>query len=174
MRVALLEELFDAAAPVLGADMPAYRNHAYRVFHLARALGAKGPEVEDKLAIACHFHDLGIWTDHTFDYLEPSVTRATDYLQAHGRSDWIDEIAAMIRQHHKVTSAGPYGPLVEVFRRADWIDLTLGLRRFGLPIDSLREVRTAFPNCGFHRRLVALTAARLRSHPFRPLPMFRW
>ena len=169
-----LEELFRASAAVLGADLDGYRNHARRVFHFARALGAEGPESEHKLGIACHVHDLGIWTDHTFVYLEPSVALATAHLDEQGLSGWAGEISSMIREHHKVTSAGDEGSLVEVFRRADWIDVSLGLRRFGVSRAFVREVRRAFPNCGFHRRLVALTLERLRSHPLSPLPMFRW
>jgi hypothetical protein len=172
--VPVLEELFRASAAVLGADLDGYRNHAHRVFHFARVLGAEGPESEHKLAIACHFHDLGIWTDHTFDYLEPSVALATAYLDEQGLSGWAAEISSVIREHHKVTSAGEYGPLVEIFRRADWIDVSLGVRRFGVSRAFVREVRRAFPNRGFHRRLVALTLERLRSHPLSPLPMFRW
>jgi len=119
-----LEELFRASAAVLGADLDGYRNHARRVFHFARALGAEGPESEHKLGIACHVHDLGIWTDHTFVYLEPSVALATAHLDEQGLSGWAGEISSMIREHHKVTSAGDEGSLVEVFRRADWIDVS--------------------------------------------------
>lgn len=172
--VPLLEELLGTSADALGADRVAYRNHAHRVFHFARALGAGGPDDERKLAIGCHFHDLGIWTDRTFDYLEPSVALAAAYLDEQGLSDWASEISAMIRQHHKVTSARASGSLVETFRRADWVDVSLGARRFGLGPAFLREVRRAFPNRGFHRRLVELTLERVRSHPLDPLPMFRW
>ena len=172
--VAPLEELFGTSASVLGADFDGVLNHALRVFHFARALGGEGPESERKLVVACHFHDLGIWTEHTFDYLEPSVALATAYLDEQGLSSWSDEVSSMIREHHKVTPAGDEGSLVEIFRRADWIDVTLGLRRFGVPRSFVREVQRAFPDCGFHRRLVALTLERLRSHPLSPLPMFRW
>lgn len=172
--VAALEELFRESGEVLGADLDGYRNHTQRVFHFARALGAVGPEAERKLAIACYFHDLAIWTDQTFDYLELSVVRATAYLEEQGLSEWGGEIASMIREHHKITSAGGTNSLVEIFRRADWIDVSLGILRFGLPGPFLREVQQAFPNCGFHRRLVALTLKRLRTHPLSPLPMFHW
>lgn len=172
--VPLLEELFLASADVLGGDLDGYRNHASRVFHFARALGAEGSEAERKLAIACHFHDLGIWTDHTFDYLEPSVALATAYLDEQGLCDWTAEISSMIREHHKLTSAGAADSLVEIFRRADWIDVSLGILRFGISRPFLREVQHAFPDCGFHRRLVVLTLERLRKHPLRPLPMFHW
>jgi hypothetical protein len=40
------------------------------------------------LVIAACFHDLGIWTDHTFDYLSPSAGLARDYLQRYGLSAW--------------------------------------------------------------------------------------
>lgn len=64
--------------------------------------------------------------------------------------------------------------LGEIFRRADWTDVSLGLRCFGLPWTFVREVQRKFPDSGFHWRLVALTLERLRSHPLSPLPMFHW
>lgn len=173
-RVAELEDLFRDSGQVFGADFDGYRNHTYRVFHFARALGVVGPDAERKLAIACYFHDLAIWTDQTFDYLELSVVRAAAYLEDQGLTEWGEEIASMIREHHKITSAGDAGSLVEIFRRADWVDVSLGVLRFGIPGPFLRDVQEAFPNCGFHRRLVALTLERLRTHPLSPLPMFHW
>jgi hypothetical protein len=129
----------------------------------------------EKFAVAAHFHDLGIWTDATFDYLAPSIARALCHLERNGRGEWSAEIAQMIAQHHKVTAyLANDGHLVESFRRADWIDVSLGVRRFGVDRSLILEVRSAFPNAGFHRRLVQLGARRLRSHPFNPLPMFKW
>ena len=161
-----LEELFGASADVLGADLDGYRNHAQRVSHFARAPGAEGQEAERKLAIACYFHDPGIWTDRIFDDLEPSVARATAYLEEQGLSEWSTEISWMIREHHKITSTREAHSLSELFRRADWIDVSLGILHFGVSGPFFREVQHAFPDCGFHRRLVALTLERLRSQPF--------
>ena len=80
-----------------------------------------------------------------------------------------------IRDHHKVTGArGPAGALAEPFRRADWTDVTLGWRRFGLPASVYAAIRARWPDQGFHWRLVELTGARWRRHPFSPLPMVRW
>jgi hypothetical protein len=89
--------------------------------------------------------------------------------------DWIPEIEAMIANHHKITPSGadPHW-LVESFRRADWIDVSRGLRRFGLPRTFIAAVTAAWPNAGFHRRLVQLTLARFRKHPLTPLPMVKW
>jgi len=90
-------------------------------------------------------------------------------------ADWIPEIEAMIVDHHKVTSSRPNPQsLVEAFRRADWIDVTLGLRRFGLPRPFVAAVAATWPNAGFHRRLVELTIDRWRKHPLNPLPMVKW
>ena len=63
--------------------------------------------------------------------------------------------------------------IAEPFRRADWIDVTRGLRTFGLPRVVINEVFAAWPSAGFHRRLVELSFERLRTHPLSPLPMLR-
>ena len=92
---------------------------------------ANAPDADslEKIAIAAAFHDLGIWTDHAFDYLTPSVKHAKAYLGRHDRAEWTAEIAEMICQHHKVSAyAGAAGSLVEPFRRADWIDVTRGFQ----------------------------------------------
>ena len=90
-------------------------------------------------------------------------------------ADWIPEIEAMIVDHHKVTPsrANPQ-LLVESFRRADWIDVSRGLRRFGLPRTFIATVATTWPNAGFHRRLVQLTIDCFWKHPLTPLPMVKW
>lgn len=114
-RHPLLDERFDAVCDVLGADLVAYRHHAYRVFNFCRALTGDG--ADERIALAA---------------------------------------------------------LVDAFRRADLVDVSLGLMRSGLPRSFVRDVRRAFPNAGFHRRLLALGAQRARSHPLSPLPMLRW
>jgi hypothetical protein len=170
-----VEEVLDAHASELRYDLIAYRNHVYRVVNLCLAIvGGSRVEVE-KIAIAAVFHDLGIWTNNTFDYIAPSVASARKHLEAQGMADWIPEIEAMITDHHKVTPsrANPQS-LVESFRRADWVDVSLGLRRFGLPRKFIVAVATAWPNAGFHRLLVHLTIERFWKHPLSPLPMVKW
>lgn len=120
------------------------------------------------------FHDLGIWTDDTFDYLVPSIDLAAARLEQEGRDDLIDLVTRMIDNHHKITPAGPKDDPVEIFRRADTIDVMLGLRRFGVPFKRVREIQRAHPDEGFHLRLVELTAKRTAGHPLSPLPMFKW
>jgi predicted metal-dependent HD superfamily phosphohydrolase len=173
-RSALLDELLAASASQLGPDLPGYRNHCYRVLNFALALAPALDGVREKVEIATFFHDVGIWTDGTFDYLEPSAARARRYLEERQRSEWSRDVLAMITRHHQITSAKAQGALVNAFRRADWADVSLGVLRAGLPARFVRDVRQIFPDEGFHVRLVELTLERLRHHPFSPLPMLRW
>ena len=170
-----VEEVLDHHASELGHDFVAYQNHVYRVVNLCLAIGGDRRIEVEKIAVAAVFHDLGIWTNHTFDYIAPSVALAREHLTARGMAAWIPEIEAMIVDHHKVTpSRARPESLVESFRRADWIDVSRGLRRFGLPRPFIAAVAAAWPNAGFHRRLVELTIDRWWKHPLNPLPMVKW
>ena len=173
--LATVEEVLDNHASELGHDLIAYRNHVYRVVNLCLAIVGDRRVEFDKLAVAAVFHDLGIWTNNTFDYIAPSVAIARKHLTARGLADWIPEIEAMIVDHHKVTPSHAHPQsLVESFRRADWIDVTRGLRRFGLPRTFIAAVAATWPDAGFHRRLVQLTIGRFLKHPLTPLPMVKW
>jgi hypothetical protein len=109
------------------------------------------------------------------DYLPPAVEAARAYLAKAGRVQWIDEVAAMIDAHHKLrrVNDGPY-PMVETFRRGDLVDFSLGVVKSGLPGSFVKDVKAAFPNAGFHKRLVQLEAGWLRKHPLRPVPVLKW
>lgn len=170
-----IEEILDAFRAELGPDHAAYRGHAYRVFHFCRALAPDGPARADDIALAAAFHDLGIWSDRTVDYLPPSVRRLRAHLAAAGRTREADELVRMVELHHKLTPCrSEADALVEAFRRADLVDVTFGLVRFGLPRTYVREVQAAFGEAGFHRRIGGLLGAWAVRHPLRPLPMLRW
>ncbi len=172
---AQVEELIAAFAPALGGDLAAYRNHVCRVLNYYVALGPPTDEIPEAVMIAAAFHDLGIWTARTFDYLEPSVRLAQAHLAGLGREHLGPEVATLISEHHKLRPyTGPYMATVEAFRLADLADLSLGLVRGALPANFVRAVKATFPNAGFHRRLVQLTVRQLLRTPWRPLPMLRW
>ena len=174
-KLALLEEILDTWRGQIGGDFTAYRNHVYRMANFCFALRDCNGDDRDKIAIAGAFHDIGIWSDGTFDYLPPSVRRARDYLQATGREAWAAEIELMIDMHHKLKAyTDERYPLVEVFRKADLVDVSLGLVTFGVPRRFIRAVKKAFPNTGFHKRLVQLTGGWLAKHPVSPPPFFKW
>jgi len=172
---AQLDDLLNPWQPALGDNYTPYRNHCQRVLHFTAAFAAVDKAAAHKVAIAAAFHDLGIWTARTLDYLAPSRELAVTYLEGQGLAAWGEEVAAMIEYHHKLTRYGAHPEwLVEAFRRADWTDVSRGRRRFGLPAATLQAVQDAFPNAGFYRRLLQLGRQRLRAYPFSPLPMLRW
>jgi hypothetical protein len=176
-RVDALDGVLDQHTVELGEDLPAYRNHCYRVLNFCSAQFS-GPGNRDaalgQFALAAAFHDLGIWTAHTFDYLAPSVALARDHLACAtcaGRED----VTSMIQEHHKITRyRGAGASLVETFRRSDWMDVSLGLFNFGLPRARLRAIFARWPNAGFHKRLVQLTWQRFLRHPLSPIPVLKW
>ncbi len=150
-----------------------YNNHVYRVFLLCQTLDSNQENI-DKYAIASAFHDLGIWTDHTFDYLEPSIAQALRYLTQINKKEWIDEIALMIDMHHKRSSyKGPFQKTVETFRRADWIDVTRGRLSFKVKKEVIQKTRDEYPILGFHKFLIFETLKHFLKSPLNPLPMFK-
>lgn len=171
-EIPALEALLAPWRDTIGADFIAYRNHLYRVLHFYRGLRG-GEELPGPVLAAAVFHDLGIWTDHTVDYLEPSARLAQTWMEREGRQDWAGQLLPMVREHHKLSSYQG-DAVVEAFRRADWADVSLGLLRFGLPRTYVAQVRAAFPNAGFHKRLVQLTMGQLRKRPWNPLPMLKF
>jgi hypothetical protein len=171
-RISTVDDVLNRHAMALRDDFVAYRNHVYRVVNLCAAIGGRS-ELE-KIAVAAVFHDLGIWTNGTFDYIAPSIALAHDYLVAGAREDWTDEIEGMIADHHKITpSTADPDSLIEAFRRADWIDVTHALRGFGTPRPFVAHLFATWPSAGFHWRLLTLALDRFRSHPLTPLPMVR-
>ena len=173
-EIPTLDQVLRAHAAALGRDFTAYHNHAYRVVNLGVALSSGEPERLEKLAVAAAFHDLGIWTDGTFDYLPPSIRLAAAHLAHAGKAEWVPEVTEMIAEHHKVSAYREHPEwLVEPFRKADWIDVTRGLLSFGVPRRFVGELYARWPGAGVHKRLVQLSLTRLRTHPLNPLPMFR-
>lgn len=160
---------------VVGDDFSAYRNHVCRMVTFCCDLQPCSDEQKQKIAIAGAFHDIGIWTDNTLDYLPPSVIPARQYLETIGKTEWAEEIELMITEHHRLRPIqNPSYPLVELFRRGDLVDFSRGTFRQGLSRSRIQEVNQAFPNAGFHKRLVQLAWHWFVRHPLNPAPMMKW
>jgi len=171
----LVDEILEPHRDALGSDLSAYRNHVFRVLHFLCALSPALRDGREHILVAAAFHDLGIWTAGTFDYLDPSLRLAREYLTARGRADLWPEVDLIIRQHHKIRPyRGPFALSVESFRRADLIDFSLGRIRFGLEPSFVRSVRSALPNAHFHARIVEFAGRQFLRSPLHPLPMVRW
>jgi hypothetical protein len=170
-----LDALLEPWRTLIGVDFEGYRNHCRRMVTFCLALRECSAEEEHKIAIAACFHDIGIWTAGTLDYLPPSVPPAVDYLRSINAESWGEEISLMITEHHKLSAYEVERfPLVEAFRKADLVDFSLGLVKFGLPGGFVREIKQQYPNAGFHRMLVRRAAAWFVRHPLNPAPMMKW
>ena len=169
----IIEDILSKFRPDIRADYDKYRNHVYRVFLNCILIDGEKNN-EEKYAIASVFHDIGIWTNYTFDYLNPSIEQAKIYLTKTNRVDWIEEISLMIYWHHKMSKyQGAYEGTVENFRKADWIDVSLALLTFKFDKQKINENRRSFPNLGFHTFLIKETIKNLFKHPLNPLPVFK-
>lgn len=160
----LAEEILESHRYRAGGDdegFDAYKAHVYRVINFARALSKDAPERDDKLAIAAAFHDLAAFD--TLDYLVPSILAQDAWLHRAGREAWSDELAVVVAEHHRFSryrAPRPHAELVEAVRRADLIDVSQGLIKFGLPSAYVREVRGAFDAGVFFTRVIPAGAVR--------------
>ncbi|RPD41199.1 phosphohydrolase [Chitinophaga barathri] len=159
--------------PVMGPDYEKYRNHVYRVFSNCLLLDEEKTNAF-KYSVAAVFHDIGIWTDHTFDYRSPSIAQVRIYLAETPNHALADEISAMIYWHHKISPyKGDHEQCVEVFRKADWMDVSLGVLSFGADQAQMAANRNKFPNRGFHLFLLKQSLKNFVRHPLNPLPIFK-
>jgi len=169
----IIESLLQKYKPSLGPDYEKYRNHVYRVF-LNCLLIDNETNNKMKYSITAVFHDIGIWTNNTFDYLHPSIRQAEVYLHEINKREWIEEITGMIYWHHKITRyKGNHELTVETFRKADWIDVSLGLRTFGYDKLAIGKIRKKLPNRGFHWFLIKEAFNNSLKHPLNPIPVFK-
>lgn len=170
-----IESILAEWRDTIGIDFAGYRGHVHRVFNVCLRLRDCDADERRKLAIALAFHDIGLWSARTVDYLPPSEAEAVAWLERNGLAAWSEEIALMIRLHHRIRRwRDPRTPLVEVMRRADLVDFSRGAYRAGLPRRDLRALSATIPNAGFHRFLLRGARDWFLRHPLRPPPFLRW
>lgn len=188
---AILEPYKESAFKGKEAAYAGYRNHCQRMANLTlinlQALGALSPRARRLVPVAAAFHDLGIWTSHTWDYIDPSEADARSFM-AQRRSDFseADErvVVRMIAEHHKFfpipcqgAPAAELGDLqmVECFRRGDWTEVSMGIFKWEATSAHLRQLQAEFPMAGFFALLAGIAWASWLHHPFsNPMPMMKW
>ena len=172
-KIEAIDSILNLYKADLGPYYEAYKNHVYRVYHLAIPFVSTAKDIQT-LSIASAFHDLGIWTAKTFDYIEPSVHLAKQYaIQNKLNLSQLTEIEACIRLHHQITKI-KNSVLAEIFRTADLVDLSSGLLKCGREKKYIKMLRNTFPNKKFHKFLSKLFFKNLVKNPFKPLPMYKW
>ena len=169
-----------------------YKNHCYRVYNLAvNAIPRKLSERElELLAIATGFHDLGVFTHKTLDYLGPSEEEAAKWMKANGytRDNELETVKLMIEYHHKLSefkydsslsseanaNSKTTEEMVERLRRGDWIDVTFGVRSFGMDPGEIKTLREPFPQAGFALTLIKAGLSWVPFNLLNPLPFVRF
>jgi hypothetical protein len=178
-----LDTLLGDYEALLGPDLAPYRGHLLRVYNFYRALehvegpGEEGSVPDGLLVPLLVAHDIGIWTDNfTWDYIPPSSVWLKERLKGSENVSQVQQEQAllMLEWHHKILPyEGPHAHPVELFRRADLVDFSLGLLAAGLPRSFVRAVRHDIPNEGFHLLLAKLSAQNVLSRPWPLFPMMR-
>jgi hypothetical protein len=174
-QIPLLEVIFSSWRDVIGAEYHGYRNHVYRMINFCFVLRECSEEEREKIIIAGAFHDIGIWIEDTVDYIRPSLPPAMEYLKNRNLEAWSQEIRLMISEHHKIREyKDATYQLVEIFRKGDLVDFSLGTVQFGIPKTYIREVKAKFPNSDFHKNLGKRATKWFLNHPLNPVPMMKW
>ncbi|KAJ1462697.1 hypothetical protein M885DRAFT_557484 [Pelagophyceae sp. CCMP2097] len=167
----LEKHLAPFAESVVG-DLPGYRGHMYRVLSYTLFQLGSAEHIE-AISMALVFHDLGLWTDNDLAYIEPSVSRATNYMtEKEVAPETMQLVNDLIASHHKVTPfTGPHADVVEAFRKADLTDFSLGLLQ-SVGRHNVAKVMAALPNAGFHLSLIRLVTTLPK--PWTIATIFRW
>ena len=164
----VIDTILERYSDALGDSASAYRNHVYRGLNYQLRILGTGPS--DLLALAWGVHDLGIWTEHTLDYLPPSL-RLAEQLAGEFHVDDVQQLRLVIEFHHGFRRLAD--PLAESFRVADRTDVW-GRWRGPMRAEDIDEASDRFPDCGFHPFLRRSLLAYAVRHPWRPFPMLRW
>lgn len=152
----VVENILAKYKDVIGADYAGYRSHIYRVMTYSMHFLGRDETFLPIIGTALVYHDIGLWTDKTLAYLEPSCSRLKAELPGsyrYSEEEWqlMDDI---VYWHHKITPFdGPHADVVEAVRKADWIDATLGLVHQGMPRKHISTVNSAIAENGFHQTL---------------------
>jgi hypothetical protein len=160
----------DALRSASGETDGAMERHCVRQFLIAERLAEDGAQSVDRELLLCasFIHHAGLF---------PSVASHESYL-VDGRRlfertlepfGWPPERMQRgldaVEQHHALSSRWSWGAEVELMRRADLVDVSRGLVRFGLDRWWLRTLYRELPSSGFHRFLARETWRMARERP---------
>jgi hypothetical protein len=173
-ELAALEKLRQITAET-GGPM---ERHGLRVFLIADRLAtARSAEVDrEVLLIAGLLHDVGLYDEasHGGVYVREGAEFTAELLRARG---WDEERIRLcfdaIERHHEVRSQWDRGAEVELIRRADLIDLTSGLVRFGLSREWLRDLFRSVSRDGTYATIGREVVKQLRHRPLKFAQIFR-
>lgn len=165
--VAKAEEIFARVSPYEGFG---FRHHCQRLFHFTTMLmEAEGVKLDRDLAyLIAMVHDLGIVSekDEGHNYLQRSRAlfhRETAELDL-PRVDptVLDEC---LLYNHRLLPVPNVSRAADCFRRAVMIEHSRGLKRYGLPRDTVKQVFAAHPRGNFDRVLLDFAWRTIKREP---------
>jgi hypothetical protein len=152
--------------------------HGLRVFLIADRLATARALTVDReiLLIAGLLHDVGLYdaASHGGVYVKEGAEFTAELLRAQG---W-DEVRIRlcfdaIERHHELRTQWDRGDEVELIRRADLVDVSNGLVRFGLSREWIRDLFTSVSREGTYRTIGYEVARVLRHRPLTFPQIFR-
>jgi predicted hydrolase (HD superfamily) len=173
-EVAAVEKLRELAG---GTNTPMER-HGLRVFLIADRLAtARDLRVDrEVLLIAGLLHDVGLYdgASHGGIYVKEGAEFTAELLRKKG---WDEERIRLcfdaIERHHELRTQWDRGAEVELIRRADLVDVSNGLVRFGLSREWIRDLFKSVSRDGTYRTIGYEVARVLRHRPLTFPRIFR-
>lgn len=161
-----LARLREATGGVAGA----IERHSLRCRHIAARIAAAHGWVIDGevLTVAAILHDIGLYPPASRGgvYTADGAALARTLLPAFGwTSERVELCARAIDLHHDVRRQLHHGPEVEALRRADLVDVSGGLLRFGVDREWLQRLYLGVPRRGLYPELVRQLGRALRERP---------
>ena len=155
---------------LVGAANGPIERHSIRVFLIAQELAARADLEADRELLLCAaiLHDAGLY---------PGVATRAAYVtdgrhlaerllaDAGWPAERVRRCADAVERHHELRSQWSRGVEVELIRRADLIEVSHGLVRYGLPRSWLRALRPRVPRAGFVREVLRQLAIAARRRP---------
>lgn len=167
-----LEDVLTKFSRALGNHLPLYRGHCYRILNYMICL-QKHQDNLRLLEVMVAFHDLGIWTHGTMDYLKPSFDLAVSYCKKEELDVSFNDLETAIMNHHKISTFRPTES-AEYLRRADLLDLSFGLIRGGVDRDLIRKVTKRWPYQNFQKMIFGKVFWYALENHWKPFPMMKW
>jgi hypothetical protein len=144
--------------------------HGIRVFLIADRLATARELKVDRevLLIAGLLHDVGLYdaASHGGVYVKEGAEFTAEILR---KQDWDEDRIRLcfdaIERHHELRSQWDRGDEVELIRRADLVDVSYGLVRFGLSREWIRDLFESVSRDGTYRTIGHEVARVLRHRP---------
>jgi hypothetical protein len=160
----------DALREATGERGGPMERHGIRVFLIVERLASKEGATVDREVLLCAslLHDVGLYprASEGGAYVTDGRHYAAGVLVS-GRwsGDRLERCLDAIELHHELRPQWERGAEVELLRRADLVEVSAGLVRFGLRGGWLRGLFRAVPRAGFYPEIARLLGRALRERP---------